>query len=382
MGIKKNITRNLLNIRGWKSSRKIVVIESDDWGTVRVSSKEAYNYFLKNNLPVNECPYNSNDTLESNEDMERLYEMLSSVTDKNGNPALLTANNIVANPDFEKIKDSGYLQYYYEPFTETYKRYPHHNKVMQLYEEGIAKKMLMPQFHGREHVNVARWLKALQANDKAAHLAFEQNMFSVHAERNPKVVNEWMDALDADSNEELKAKPGIIEDGLQLFRRIWGFRSASFIAPCYIWDSALETVLATNGVQYLQGMVIQLEPVTAPGYQYKKKYHYQGQQNKQEQHYLVRNAFFEPSTNPGFDWVSDCLHRIEVAFRWKKPAIISTHRLNFMGSLRPENRDNNLALFSKLLQQITKRWPEVEFMSSAQLGDLISKKNEGKLITK
>ncbi|MES2847937.1 MAG: hypothetical protein V4685_02690, partial [Bacteroidota bacterium] len=341
-----------------------------------------YNYFLKNNLPVNECPYNSNDALESNEDMERLYEMLSSVSDKNGNPALLTANNIVANPDFEKIKDAGYLQYYYEPFTETYKRYPNHDRVMQLYEEGIAKKMLVPQFHGREHVNVARWLKALQANDKAAHLAFEQNMFSVHAERNPKVVNEWMDALDADSEEELKTKPGIVEDGLQLFRKIWGFNSASFIAPCYIWDATLEPALATNGVQYLQGMVIQLEPVTEPGYQYKRKYHFQGQQNKLGQHYLVRNAFFEPSTNPNFDWMSDCLHRIEVAFRWKKPAIISTHRLNFMGSLRPENRDNNLALFSKLLQQITQRWPEVEFMSSAQLGDLISKKNEGRLITK
>ena len=382
MNLKKKITRNLLNILGWKSDRKIVVIESDDWGTVRVSSKEAYNFFLKNNLPVDECPYNSYDMLESNEDMELLYETLFSVKDKNGNPALLTANNIVANPDFEKIKDAGFLQYYYEPFTETYNRYPNHNKVMQLYEEGIEKKMLLPQFHGREHVNVARWLKALQENDKAAHLAFDQQMFSVHAQRKPVVVNEWMDALDADSNDELNTKPRIIEEGLQLFRKIWGFRSASFIAPCYIWDSTLETVLATNGVQYLQGMAIQLEPLTEPGYRYERKYHYQGQQNKLKQHYLVRNAFFEPSTNPSFDWVSDCLNRIEVAFRWKKPAIISTHRLNFMGSLQPQNRDNNLALFSKLLQQVTQHWPEVEFMSSAQLGDLISKKNEQQFIIK
>lgn len=368
-------------MRGWQSgNRKIVVIESDDWGTVRVSSKEAYNFFLENNLPVDECPYNSNDMLESNEDMECLYDALSSVKDKNGNPALVTANNIVGNPDFQKIKESGYLQYYYEPFTETYKRYPQHDRVMQLYEEGIGNKMLMPQFHGREHVNVARWLKALQENDKAALLAFEQNMFSVHAERNPKVVNEWMDALDADSNEELRSQPAIVTEGLHLFRRIWGFRSKSFIAPCYIWDSMLEPVLADEGVQYLQGMVIQLEPVAKPGYQYQRKYHYQGQKNKLGQHYLVRNAFFEPTTNPGFDWVGDCLHRIEVAFRWKKPAIISTHRLNFMGGLRPGNRSNNLALFQQLLKQIVQRWPQVEFMSSPQLGDLISKKNEQQLI--
>jgi hypothetical protein len=375
MNLRKNISRNLLNIRGWQSGdRKIVVIESDDWGTVRVSSREAYDYFLKNNLPVNECPYNSNDMLESNEDMERLYETLSSVKDKNGNPALFTADNIVANPDFEKIKASGYQKYFYEPFTETYRRYPNHDKVLQLYKEGIERKMLLPQFHGREHVNVARWLKALQENDKAAHLAFEQNMFSVHAERGPKVVNEYMDALDADSAEELNAKPAIVEEGLHLFKKIWGFSSKSFIAPCYIWDTSLEMLLAQHDVKYIQGMVIQLEPVLEKGYQYKRKYHYQGQRNKTGQHYLIRNAFFEPSTNPGFDWVSDCLHRIEVAFRWKKPAVISTHRLNFMGGLRPENRDDNLALFSSLLKKITQRWPGVEFMSSVQLGDLIQTK--------
>lgn len=377
MGLKANITRNLMNIRGWQSgARKIVVIESDDWGTVRVSSKEAYNHFLKNKLPVNECPYNSNDMLESNEDMERLYETLSSVKDTNGNPALLTANNIVANPDFEKIKASGYRQYYFEPFIETYKRYPSHGRVAQLYKEGIEKKMLMPQFHGREHVNVARWLKALQANDKAAHWAFEQNMFSVHAERNPKVVNEYMDALDADDKHELQSKPVIVEEGLQLFKQIWGFQSKSFIAPCYIWDASLEPTLAKAGIKSIQGVAIQLQPVTSPGYQYKRKYHYQGQRNKLGQHYLVRNVFFEPSVNPNFDWVDDCLDRIETAFRWKKPAIISVHRLNFMGGLRPENREQNLALFSILLQEIIKRWPETEFMHSAQLGDLINKENE------
>jgi len=372
MNLKKKITRNLLNIRGWQTNRKIVVIESDDWGTVRVSSKEAYRHFLKNGFPVNECPYNSNDMLESNQDIELLFEALAAVKDSKGNPALLTANNIVANPDFEKIKAAGYRQYFYEPFTATYNKYPSHNRVVQLYRQGIEKKMLIPQFHGREHVNVARWLKALQAGDKAAHLAFEQSMFSVHAEKKPAVVNEWMDALDADATTELNSKPAIVADGLQLFKNIWGFHSKSFIAPCYIWSSTLEKTLAEANVQYLQGVAVQLEPVLEPGYQYKRKYHFQGQRNKQGQRYLVRNAFFEPTTNPSFDWVNDCLHRMEVAFNWKKPAIISTHRLNFMGGLRPENREQNLALFTALLKEITRRWPQVEFMSSDQLGDLMN----------
>jgi hypothetical protein len=177
--------------------------------------------------------------------------------------------------------------------------------------------------------------------------------------------------LDGDSAEALKAKAEIINEGLQLFKSIWGFSSKSFIAPCYIWDTALEPILSDNGVQYLQGMVSQLQPTPAFGYRYKIKYHYQGQQNKLGQRFLIRNVFFEPSSNPNFDWIDDCLHRIETAFRWNKPAIISSHRVNYIGFIREQNRTTNLALLQQLLKRIVQRWPEVEFMSSDQLGDLM-----------
>ena len=32
--------RNVVNIPGWSTSRKIVVFESDDWGSIRVRSNE------------------------------------------------------------------------------------------------------------------------------------------------------------------------------------------------------------------------------------------------------------------------------------------------------------------------------------------------------
>jgi len=373
--IKKTITRNLLNIRGWQTRRKIVVIESDDWGTIRSSGKEGYENLLQHHLPVNKSPYNALDMLENNEDMEQLYETLDSVKDKHGHPAILTANNVVGNPDFEKIRDSGFAQYYYEPFTETYKRYPHHDRVFELFKEGIGKKLFMPQFHGREHVNVPRWMKALQADDTTARLAFEQHMFSVHLGKKAPVVNEWLDALDGDSPEELAAKLEAVEEGLELFKNIWGFHSKSFIAPCYIWDSALEPALAKGGVQYIQGMVIQLQPLARPGYEYQRKFHYQGQRNRYGQRYLVRNAFFEPSTDTAFDWAGDCFNRVETAFRWHKPAVISAHRLNFMGGIQPKNRETNLAMLGQLLKNITQRWPQVEFMSSDQLGDLMNERS-------
>jgi len=377
LNLSKYFTHNLLNIPGWSTRRKIIVIESDDWGSIRMASKSSYNYFRKLGYPVDQCHYARFDALECNEDLEQLFEILASVKDQNDHPAIITANQIVANPDFERIKASGYQEYHYELFTDTLKHYPQHDRVFSLYNEGIEHQLLLPQFHGREHLNVRRWMSSLQHGNQASLDTFEQQMFSVHLPYDPGNKNEFMDSFDYDHFEDVDFIEKIVKDGLKLFNQIWGFQSKSFIAGCYIWHSSLEKTLASEGVRYIQGMVIQSEPIAEPGtFNYKKRYHYQGQKNCYGQRYLIRNAFFEPSLNSSFDWVSDCVNRIETAFSWYKPAIISSHRVNFMGFIDPSNREKNLNLLKQLLSKIVKRWPDVEFMSSDQLGDLMSEKAE------
>ena len=88
--------------------------------------------------------------------------------------------------------------------------------------------------------------------------------------------------------------------------------------------------------------------------------------------YITRNCFFEPSQE-GRDWVSTCLQEIKSAFMWRKPAVISTHRVNYIGALIPENRTRGLAFLNSLLRKIKMQWPDAEFMTSDQLGDLINR---------
>lgn len=38
--LKDTAKRHFLNLPGWHTRRKIVVIESDDWGSIRMPSKE------------------------------------------------------------------------------------------------------------------------------------------------------------------------------------------------------------------------------------------------------------------------------------------------------------------------------------------------------
>ncbi len=372
MGLYRKIKQNVLNIPGWRSNRRIVVLESDDWGSVRMASKDAYNHFLEIGYPVDRDPYNRFDSLESNDDLELLFEVLSSVKDINGNPAKLTANSLVVNPDFEQIKAADFKSYFYEPFTRTLDRYPNHDRVFDLYRSGIEAGLIKPQFHGREHLNVPLWMAALQEGKREVKEAFRYGMYSVHAEEHPVYFNEYTDALAYHNNEQLGLQHAMLGDGLKIFKNIWGFESESFMAPCYIWSSSVEEALGNAGVRYIQGMINQFQPIPGTPYKYKLKYHYLGKQNKFGQRYLIRNAFFEPSYFPNVDHVGDCLKRAEIAFAWGKPAIISTHRLNYMGTLVPENRGKGLKLLRQLLKGIVLKWPDVEFMTSNELGNLIS----------
>lgn len=144
--IKSSISKVVFNLLGWKTNRKIIVIESDDWGCVGMPSKEIYNKLLVEGFKPDKNPYMKYDSLESEQDLIALFEVLSSFKDKNGDPAVMTVNYVMANPDFKKIKESNFTHYFYEPFTETYKKYPDHKNSYRLLTEGIRQKFFFLSF--------------------------------------------------------------------------------------------------------------------------------------------------------------------------------------------------------------------------------------------
>jgi hypothetical protein len=364
--IKSSLTNNLLNVPGWRSDRKILVIESDDWGSIRMPSTEIYKKFILKGFDISGSDYNRLDNIESNDDLALLFEVLYNIRDQYGNHPVITANCIVGNPDFQKIRLSDFREYFFEPVTETLKRYQNRDKVEHLWKEGNSNGLFHPQFHGREHVNVVRWMDALRKKSPEIMFTFDnETTFSGDGDYN------FMEVLDFNApGELLKMREGLAE-GLDLFEKIFSYRSKSFIPPCYTWNSDIEETLNEKGVRYIQGIAAQLIPTGSFGI-YKKKYHFLGCKNSYGQYFLIRNSFFEPSLSKTSDPVGECLNQINTAFRWRKPAIISTHRINYIGSLDEKNRSSNFKLFSELLMRIITFWPDVEFMASDQLGDLIA----------
>ncbi|MDK9708681.1 MAG: hypothetical protein OEL83_16685 [Desulforhopalus sp.] len=334
-----------------------------------MSSPEAYRALLQAGQKVDVDPYNRYDALASEDDLSLLFEVLTSFYDKRGNSPVITANTVVANPDFERIRESDFKVYYYERFTETLQRYPCHRRSFSLWREGMANRIFYPQFHGREHVNVGQWMEALSTQRKEFLQAFNHHLFGVSMGNPISKRKNLMASLDYKTNEQKEKLREMLEDGTRIFEEIFGYRSRSFIAPCYLWDTDIEPLLNTLGVSFLQGIPFQYQPSLER--QFRKKYHFTGQQNRDGQIFLVRNCFFEPSLMEGIDWVDECLKRIQTAFRWSKPAIIGSHRLNYIGFIDVRNRDKNLKLLRELLRRIIHNWPDVEFMHTEQLGRLI-----------
>jgi hypothetical protein len=369
--IKGRITKHLSNMPGWRTNRRLIIIESDDWGSIRMPSLKAYRYLEENGIDViggDAKRYNQNDTLANQEDLCALFETLNGCKDKNRRAAVITAVSVVANPDFNRIKENNFQEYFHEPFTKTLEKYHGDSKAYDLWKEGIQNKIFLPQFHGREHLNIAVWMRALQSKDKEALLAFEAGIWGYNIKPNFNGSLSFQAAYDYYDPNDLVIQAASIKSGLSLFEDLFGYKATFFVPPNGPFNNQLEKVAAEAGIKYISASKIQLEP-QGQG-KIKKRLHWLGQKNNNDQIYITRNCFFEPSYE-GRDWVNSCLSDISVSFKWNKPAVISSHRVNFIGGLNASNRDRGLKELKALLNAILNKWPDVEFLSSSELGDLI-----------
>jgi len=352
------------NRNGKKLTGKYLIIESDDWGAIRTPSKKALEAFDKRGLDLGNSVY-KNDSLASNEDLDLLFNLLQSFKDHKGNPLKITANVIMANPDFEKIKAGNYQTYHYEDFRATLLQYPAHEKAFAKWQQAISEGLFMPQFHGREHLQFNRWLKVLQSGNEDALYCF-----NLGATYSGKADYSFMEAFDWDHPADIEQQQSIIAEGLSMFEKVFGFASQSFIAPCYNWDPKLEPLLVSKSIKLVQGTRYQFAP-TGKFENYTLIPHYFGEVSKLGLTYNVRNCFLEPSQYVNKNWVDSCLAQINIAFMWQKPAVICSHRINYIGCINEKNRERGLHDLKKVMEAVLKKWPDVQFISTDQLLDLI-----------
>lgn len=372
---KKFLKKIYSNFKGWRTNRKIVVIESDDWGSIRMPSKEIYQKCLNAGYRVDNNPYEKYDALASEKDLDILFNLLSDFKDKENRPPIITANCLTSNPDFKKIAGADYQTYYSESILKTFNKYPYHSKCFSMWQKAMQECLFWPQSHGREHLNVSKFMDALLDGDKDVHFAFKNEMPGSIPKNEEFGKNKFIEGTRFTNEEQREQVLTSTLDGLEKFHELFGFKSKSFIPQNYIWSSYFDKPIFNEDVQFYQGIHKMKEPIINDGVSFNK--YWLGDKNLLGQCYLIRNASFEPSFfNNKKECLKDCLRDVSIAFRFKKPAIISMHRINLVGYIHKNNREENIEVLSQLLKNIIYRWPDVEFLTSDELGFAIKASNE------
>lgn len=372
-----DIISNLKNSIGWKTNRQIVVFSVDDYGNVRLNSAKARANMDKAGMKIY-SRFDALDTLETTQDLEQLFDVLSSVKDSKGRHAVFTPFALPCNIDFEKMEADDFQNFYFETLPKTYSKLAMqqpeaYTGTWDLWKEGIKKGLLKPQFHGREHLNLA--ILNFKLKNKDAHLLvalMNKSYTSISDDEFPTITS--LAAFEFWDINENKNFEQILEEGLRLFEAVYGYKSTYFTPPSFSIHQSLFQTLKDNGIQFLD-LALWRKEHQGNGV-YKKSLNYIGKKTTEGINIMVRNCVFEPTEDRGIDWVAHTMKQIKTAFRWNKPAIISSHRVNFCGHIDPQNREKGLASLKLLLQEIVKKWPNIEFMAADELATYLKNKKD------
>jgi hypothetical protein len=377
--MKQQIFNYLKNISGWTTRRKILCFAVDDYGNIYLNSKESYLNLKERGVRL-DGRFGHLDALDNREDFEQLYEVLDSVKDVNSKPANFTTYALPCNINFEKIlKDSEKFEY--ELLPETYLKVSSEQKAYEgaweLLQEGINSHLITPQFHGREHLNVELFENLLSQKKSDLLINLENKSFAglPKQESRPTVAYNQAFAFWHESEVELHKK--IIKDGLNCFKEVYGFRSKTFTPPAQQLHPKLFSFIEEQGIKAID------KPRYTKRHLGQNKFQHEFNTlgiGKTDNHVtIVRNAVFEPNSNKNINWVDFTFKQVQAAFRMQKPAIISSHRVNFCGHISTENRKESLLLLKALLCKIVEQYPDVEFLSVDQLVEEIITTSSAKL---
>jgi hypothetical protein len=187
------------------------------------------------------------------------------------------------------------------------------------------------------------------------------------------VLREFRPEFYFDNDDQKPFLKRAIIEGSSVFKDIFGYIPNAFVPGNGIFHPDFEESVTLAGIRFLN--VSHLTPIPGNEGKLKHKYYTSGGMNAAGLTYYIRNCAFEP-TDVEYKGIDHTMKQIAAAFRWNKPGIISTHRVNFVGEICQANRDKGLKELKMLLDGVVKKWPDVEFLSAGDALELMRNKNK------
>lgn len=330
-----------------KFSDKYILIESDDWGLERTLNKESIAW-LEKKFGKEKLTRWTYDSLETSDDLKQLFNILQKYRDRFENPPVITANFITHNIDYSSNNGLNFI-----PLSKGFNK--ESEDVRNLYREGIEGGYIFPQLHGYSHYNL-RVLKEYCNTSEGAEAYSNKILPGRSTVRGNLAFLQGELSIDNTEFEKLT-------EASDEFEKFFGFYSKSIIPPAYIFDIECADSAKKNGITFIQSSNRLLNTK-------KKRYKYPYFQKRKGMYWSVRNSRLDP--HPDYKFYSDqCVSSIERAFKYKYPAVIDFHRVNFAGRFAPEYRDKTFLELDDLLKKIFVKWPDAKFIHSQKLNDIL-----------
>lgn len=340
--------------------RPTVLIQSDDWGRVGLPNLKAIESLRTKGVKIGQSPWDYYGA-ESSEDLQKLGETLSSVRDRDGRPACMTANIVMANADIRRMRS--------EDFT-TYRTVPLHDgfpapwikwDVIGAYHRLIREGVWYPALHGFTHFSPDVMLQAWHDEGEfgeRARLLLEHDipyLASLTPEFNFALLRRYVDGERFASMEEQRRW---IEAGVNLFLKCFGFIPVSACAPGYRANDVTFRLWTEYGIRVGQ---------TASGAFTSKKNNLL---------LIHRNVFFEPALSDDMDVsVQSALSQAENAVRQGKIIVICSHSINYIDQFLGR-RESSLQALDDLLNALVHRWPDLRFAHDADVNEAWNGRNK------
>jgi hypothetical protein len=327
-------------------SRKIVVIESDDWGLEMASNADAVEA-LRSRWGLLKLTRWSTDALETTEDLTRLYEVLQRYQPKFARPPVITANFITHNIDYTSPDDLRFI-----PISTGFN--DGLEDVRDMYRAGMANGFISPELHGYCHYDLDKLRSYLET--PAGQESFRRRFLTGEA-----TIAGRLSMFRGELSERNSHTARGLEEAQTTFSAMFGRPANWIIPPHFILDCSVVSSLRTNQIL---GVQASNRLLTADGRSYAEPLF----RSRRGLVWSSRNCRLDP--HPHYGWnASACLKSIKVAFEGQMPAVIDFHRVNFSGRLARSYRDTSLEQLDAVLNGVSKEWPDAEFWTS---GDILN----------
>ncbi|MHB1247079.1 MAG: hypothetical protein ACYCZH_11590 [Sulfuriferula sp.] len=315
----------------------VLVIESDDWGAGMLSQAAA---------------------------LDALRALLGRHSDHTGRHPVMTLGVVLAIADTEAIRVAGGREYVSIALDDA-RLAP----VLAALRAGIADGVFVPQLHGMEHYWPPAVMAASQTDWRVA--AWLAGAALPRTEDLPSPLqSRWTAAAvlpalplsTPEINEAAAAETAA-------FQHIFGMAAQVAVPTTFVWNDAVERAWAAHGVRCIVTPGTRHEYRDAqgrPGGDGRSILN--GERGQDGVRYVVRDQYFEPALGHRAEQGLAALTRQTACAR---PALLETHRFNFMG----EPADTAFHELERLLNEACVAYPALRFLSTQEIAEAMAGKD-------